>query len=142
MLQSVSWSSFFRALLLVYILYYAAMALLLYYPKVRKFLRHRGKVLFVFPPAMLALLSTGYSQTADGSAGLEKANSMIRGYFDTGVQILYAVGALVALIGAGSVYSHMNTHSRQDIAKEAAGWFGSCIFLVIVATVIKSFFGV
>jgi len=39
------------------------------------------------------------------------------------------------------IYSHWNTHSQKDLAREAAVWFGGCIFLVIVATVIKSFFG-
>ncbi|MFX8957471.1 DUF4134 family protein, partial [Acinetobacter baumannii] len=30
----------------------------------------------------------------------------------------------------------------HDTGKVAAAWFGSCVFLVIVATVIRSFFGV
>jgi hypothetical protein len=29
-----------------------------------------------------------------------------------------------------------------DTSRVAAAWFGSCIFLVVVATVLKSFFGV
>ncbi|MBX2924743.1 MAG: DUF4134 family protein [Chitinophagaceae bacterium] len=30
----------------------------------------------------------------------------------------------------------------QDTGKVAAAWFGSCIFLVVVATVLRGFFGV
>jgi len=30
---------------------------------------------------------------------------------------------------------------EPDTNKVAAAWFGSCVFLVIVATVLKSFFG-
>ncbi|MBX3253326.1 MAG: DUF4134 family protein [Chitinophagaceae bacterium] len=30
----------------------------------------------------------------------------------------------------------------QDTAKVASAWFGSCIFLIVVATVLRGFFGV
>lgn len=81
----------------------------------------------------------GYSQ--DGNAGINQANQMVRSYFVTGTALLYAIGAVVGLIGAIKVYSKWNS-GDQDTAKVAASWFGSCIFLVVVATVIKSFFGV
>jgi len=32
-------------------------------------------------------------------------------------------------------------HGDHDTGKVAAAWFGSCVFLVVVATVLKSFFG-
>jgi hypothetical protein len=53
---------------------------------------------------------------------------------------MYAVGAILGLIGAVRVYQKWN-HGDHDTSKVAAAWFGSCIFLVIVATVIRSFFG-
>jgi hypothetical protein len=53
---------------------------------------------------------------------------------------MYAVGAILGLIGAIKVYQKWN-HGDHDTGKVAAAWFGSCIFLVVVATVIKSFFG-
>jgi hypothetical protein len=65
----------------------------------------------------------------------------VRSYFDTGTQLLYAVGALAGLIGAFRVFSLWQSGHREDMNRAAAAWFGSCIFLVIVATVIKSFFG-
>jgi len=139
MLQSVSWATFFKAVLLSYCTYYAAIAFLLYRAKLGTFIQ-RLKQLLVLLPLML-LHAVIYAQTADGNSGLNQANTLIRSYFDTGVQILYAVGALVALIGAGMIYGHWNTHSQKELAREAAVWFGGCIFLVIVATVIKSFFG-
>ncbi|MGI8949942.1 MAG: DUF4134 family protein, partial [Chitinophagaceae bacterium] len=49
-------------------------------------------------------------------------------------------GALVGLVGAVKVFNHWN-HGEHDTGKVAAAWFGSCVFLVVVATVIKSFFG-
>lgn len=85
------------------------------------------------------LLTTGI-QAQDGNAGINQANTTVRGYFDAGTNLMYAVGAILGLIGAVKVYQKWN-HGDHDTSKVAAAWFGSCIFLVIVATVIKSFFG-
>jgi hypothetical protein len=76
----------------------------------------------------------------DGNAGINQANTTVRGYFDAGTNLMYAVGAILGLIGAIKVYQKWN-HGDHDTGKVAAAWFGSCIFLVIVATVLKSFFG-
>ena len=77
----------------------------------------------------------------DGNAGIEAANQQVRSYFDSGTNLMYAVGALLGLIGAVKVYQKWNA-GDQDAGKVAAAWFGSCIFLVVVAIVIRSFFGV
>jgi hypothetical protein len=92
--------------------------------------------------AMLASSMLHFSAFAqDGIAGINEANQQVRSYFDAGTQLMYAVGALVGLIGAVKVYQKWNA-GDQDTGKVAAAWFGSCVFLVVVATVIKSFFGV
>ena len=80
------------------------------------------------------------AQTADGNAGINQANTMIRSYFDTSINAMYGVGALIGIIGAIRVYQKWSSHDH-DTNKAAAAWFGSCVFLVLVATVIKSFFG-
>lgn len=77
----------------------------------------------------------------DGNAGINEANTKVRSYFAAGTNLMYAVGALLGLIGAVKVYQKWNA-GDPDTGKVAAAWFGSCVFLVIVATVIKSFFGV
>lgn len=77
----------------------------------------------------------------DGIQGINEANTMVRSYFAAGTNLMYAVGALLGLIGAVKVYQKWNS-GDQDTGKVAAAWFGSCIFLVVVATVIQSFFGV
>lgn len=89
----------------------------------------------------VALLATLVSSAQDGNAGINQANQMVRSYFATGTNLMYAVGAIVGLIGAVKVYQKWNS-GDHDTGKVAAAWFGSCIFLVIVATVIRSFFGV
>ncbi|MBN9383547.1 MAG: DUF4134 family protein [Chitinophagaceae bacterium] len=63
---------------------------------------------------------------------------MVRSYFDTATQLMYAIGALSGLIGALRILTRRH---REDMGGEIAIWFGSCLFLVIVATVLKSFYG-
>jgi Domain of unknown function (DUF4134) len=81
------------------------------------------------------------AQTGDGNAGITQATTLVKGYFATGTTLLYAIGAVVGLVGAIKVYNKWNS-GEGDTGKVAAAWFGSCIFLVVVATVLKSFFGV
>jgi len=91
----------------------------------------------------LILLSivTASAFAQDGNAGINSANQLVRGYFNTGITLLYAIGAVVGLVGAVKVFNKWNS-GDQDTSKVAASWFGSCVFLVVVATVLKSFFGV
>ena len=88
---------------------------------------------------LLAISCLAYAQ--DGIEGINVANSKVRSYFAAGTNLMYAVGAILGLIGAVKVYQKWNA-GDQDTGKVAAAWFGSCIFLVVVATVIQSFFGV
>lgn len=77
----------------------------------------------------------------DGNAGINEANTKVRSYFTAGTNLMYAVGAILGLIGAVKVYQKWNA-GDHDTGKTAAAWFGSCVFLVVVTTVIRSFFGV
>jgi hypothetical protein len=77
----------------------------------------------------------------DGTAGINEANTKVRSYFSADTNLMYAVGAIVGLIGAVKVFQKWNA-GDHDTGKVAAAWFGSCVFLVVVATVIRSFFGV
>lgn len=89
----------------------------------------------------VASVAIQVSNAQNGNAGINAANTQVRSYFASGTNLMYAVGAIVGLIGAVKVYQKWNS-GDQDTGKVAAAWFGSCVFLVIVATVIKSFFGV
>jgi hypothetical protein len=80
------------------------------------------------------------AQTADGGTGIAQANTLVRGYFADAIPLLYAIGAIIGLIGAIRVYV-MWSHGDPHTGKVAAAWFSACIFLVLVATVIQSFFG-
>lgn len=82
-----------------------------------------------------------HAQQADGNAGINEATTKVKSYFNSGTSLMYAIGAIVGLVGAIKVYQKWNS-GDHDTGKVAAAWFGSCVFLVVVATVIKSFFGV
>ena len=102
-----------------------------------------GLWLSVFVPvAMIVLIGAGLNCFAqDGNAGIQEATNKVKGYFDTGCDLMYAIGAVVGIIGAIKVFNKWNA-GEPDTNKVAAAWFGSCIFLVVVATVLKSFFGI
>src|SRR4051812_8465890 len=76
----------------------------------------------------------------DGNAGINQANTMVRSYYAAGTNLMYAVGAILGLVGAVKVYQKW-VSGDQDTSKSASAWFGGCVFLVVVATVIKVFFG-
>lgn len=90
---------------------------------------------------MILALMTTHAVAQDGNAGITQATSAIKGYFATGTNLMYAIGAITGLVGAVKVYNKWSA-GEPDTAKVASSWFGACIFLVVVATVLKSFFGV
>jgi hypothetical protein len=86
------------------------------------------------------LVTVNYCFGQDGNAGITSATTQVKGYFDSGCNLMYAIGAVVGIIGAIKVFNKWNA-GEPDTNKVAAAWFGSCVFLVVVATVLKSFFG-
>jgi Domain of unknown function (DUF4134) len=107
--------------------------------KVIQFTIRKGKALALalFAYAMTLLFP---ANAQDGNAGINEATMRVRSYFTTGTSLMYAIGAILGLVGAVKVYQKWNS-GDPDTGKVAAAWFGSCVFLVIVATVLRSFFG-
>lgn len=86
-------------------------------------------------------LVVGAANAQDGNAGINQATQQVRSYFQSGTNLMYAIGAIVGLVGAVKVFNKWN-NGEPDTGKVAAAWFGSCVFLVVVATVLQSFFGI
>ena len=107
--------------------------------RIRRIPRILSRLLGSF--TLLSLTARTYAQTGNGTGGISTAASTVAGYFDTACTLLYAIGAIVGLIGAIKVFNAWNS-GDPNTNKMAAAWFGSCVFLVVVATVLKSFFGV
>lgn len=93
--------------------------------------------------AMLALtlMMTGATAFAQGNgmAGINEATKMVTSYFDPVTKLIYAIGAVVGLIGGVKVYNKFSS-GDPDTSKTAASWFGACIFLIVAATILRSFF--
>jgi hypothetical protein len=87
--------------------------------------------------AVLAAVNA-FSQ-GNGIGGITDATTMVTSYFDPGTKLIYAIGAVVGLIGGVKVYNKFSS-GDPDTSKNAASWFGACIFLIVAATILRSFF--
>ena len=88
--------------------------------------------------AAVAAASAAMAQ-GNGSAGITEATQMVTSYFDPGTKLAYAVGAVIGLVGGIKVYQKFSS-GDPDTSKTAASWFGACIFLIVAATILRSFF--
>jgi len=89
--------------------------------------------------AVIVLTSAQYA-LAQSSAGIDQATSEVNSYVDPISNLIIAIGAVVGLIGGVRVYIKWQS-GDQDTQKAIMGWFGACLFLILVGVVIKSFFG-
>lgn len=62
--------------------------------------------------AILAAVVSAYAQ-GNGQAGITEATNLITGYFDPGTKLVYAIGAVVGLIGGVKVYGKF---VRREVA--------------------------
>jgi uncharacterized membrane protein YuzA (DUF378 family) len=75
----------------------------------------------------------------NGIGGITEATNMVSSYFDPATKLVYCIGAVVGLIGAVKVYGKFSS-GDPDTSKTASAWFGACIFLIVAATILRSFF--
>ena len=90
--------------------------------------------------ALAALFLLGvYNSLAQSSAGIDQATTEVNSYVDPVANLIIAIGAVVGLIGGVRVYIKWQS-GDQDTQKAIMGWFGACLFLILVGVVIRSFF--
>ncbi|PIF45326.1 uncharacterized protein DUF4134 [Chryseobacterium sp. 52] len=89
--------------------------------------------------SIMLLSAVGVYAQGNGSAGINEATQMVTSYFDPATKLIYAIGAVVGLIGGVKVYNKFSS-GDPDTSKTAASWFGACIFLIVAATILRSFF--
>lgn len=99
-------------------------------------MNNKKKITMLF---LLTATAIGAYAQGNGIAGINEATKMVTSYFDPGTKLIYAVGAVVGLIGGIKVYNKF-TSGDPDTSKTAASWFGACIFLIVAATILRSFF--
>ena len=93
----------------------------------------------LFFTAVLFMAASSTFAQGNGSAGITEATQMVTSYFDPATKLIYAIGAVIGLIGGVKVYSKFSS-GDPDTSKTAASWFGACIFLIVSATILRSFF--
>ena len=96
----------------------------------------KKKIMMLF---LLTATAIGAYAQGNGIAGINEATKMVTSYFDPGTKLIYAVGAVVGLIGGIKVYNKFSS-GDPDTSKTAASWFGACIFFIVAATILRSFF--
>ena len=57
-----------------------------------------SKKIILSAALLIAAASSAFAQ-ANGLAGINEATSVVDSYFDAGMKLIYAIGALVCLIG-------------------------------------------
>ena len=99
-------------------------------------MNNKKKITMLF---LLTATAIGAYAQGNGIAGINEATKMVTSYLDPGTKLIYAVGAVVGLIGGIKVYNKFSS-GDPDTSKTAASWLGACIFLIVAATILRSFF--
>ena len=66
-----------------------------------------------FSAAFMLLATVGTFAQGNGIGGITEATNMVTSYFDPGTKLIYAIGAVVGLIGGVKVYSKF---VRREVA--------------------------
>jgi hypothetical protein len=78
---------------------------------------------------------------ADIGTAIDDAAGQVKGIFSNVSNLILMIGGVVGLVGGIRVYQKWNGGER-DIQKEIVGWAGSCIFLLLVGTALKTIYGI
>lgn len=70
--------------------------------------REFGFRILIIGMCSVLVLVCGVCSGQDGNAGIQEATNKVKGYFDTGCDLMYAIGAVVGIIGAVKVLCAMN----------------------------------
>lgn len=88
---------------------------------------------------MLTGLTALAQNAGAGSGALEQAGETIHSYIPAVQRLIFALAGVVALVGAISVFIKMN-NEEQDVKKSIMMIVGACVFLVIAAEALPTFF--
>ena len=88
----------------------------------------------------IALYCYATNLLAQSAQGIDQATAEVESYVTPISNLIIAIGAVVGLIGGIRVYIKWQS-GDQDTQKALMGWFGACLFLILVGVVIQAFFG-
>ncbi len=92
------------------------------------------------PLIMLLAGLFGYAANAFAAADpFASATGEIKGYQSSVQSLLYAIAAIIALVGAFNVF-HKLINGDQDVKKTIMMTLGGCIALIALSTALPAFF--
>jgi len=74
-----------------------------------------------------------------GASALDDLTNGLQDYIDPITTVIYIVAVMLGLVGAFRVYVSWQ-QGKDNVMQTAAGWFGSCLFLLIANTVLRAMF--
>lgn len=107
--------------------------------KVKKAKYHLAKVGTMVVLTCFSFYS--WAQSTNAASAITTASNEVKKIFQNAATLMLYAGAIAGLVGAFVVYQKWQQGDPQT-TKHAAGWFGSCIFLVLVGSILKAMFGV
>ena len=78
----------------------------------------------IFLSAAIVLAATSAFAQGNGVGGITEATNMVTSYFDPATKLVYAIGAVVGLIGGVKVYNKFSS-GDPDTSKTAGSWLVS-----------------
>ena len=88
---------------------------------------------------LIAASATAFAQ-GNGLAGINEATSMVTSYFDPGTKLIYAIGAVVGLIGGvlgGWLFSPVGPAPIGSLGSLATSVIGAVALLWIAAVITR-----
>ena len=82
---------------------------------------------FIISAALMIAATATASAQGNGLAGITEATSMVSSYFEPATKLIYAIGAVIGLIGGVKVYS--NSPSGDPDTSKTAGKLVRCVYL-------------
>ncbi|AFK05585.1 hypothetical protein Emtol_0318 (plasmid) [Emticicia oligotrophica DSM 17448] len=89
---------------------------------------------------VIAIALSPYGVIAQATAGIQKATTEIRAFFQPLTLLMYAIAAVIGVYGAIRVFNKWQA-GDQDTQKALVQWLGAFIFVMVAASVIQSFVG-
>ncbi|GAB2621739.1 DUF4134 domain-containing protein [Emticicia sediminis] len=74
-----------------------------------------------------------------GASALDDLTAGLQDYIDPVTTVIYIVAIILGMVGAFRVYVSWQ-QGKDNVMQSAAGWFGSCLFLLIANTVLRAMF--
>lgn len=88
---------------------------------------------------VLLAVTPVFATGGGGSNAIQNASQTIKGWKGPVTNLIYAIAAVVALVGSIRIYNKWQ-NGDQDINKELMGFGGACLFLFLVPSFIDAFF--